>query len=108
MELSSRTQDNTLIISIKGDVSALGGLDLDKKILKEIEAHRPKRLIVNMKDVDYLDSQGMGALIIIRQFTIKNKILFSLVGINERLRNIFEHAEMIDFFNIKDLEENLI
>lgn len=108
MELSSREVDNTLIISIKGDVSALGGLDLDKKVLKEIEAHRPKRLIINMKEVDYLDSQGMGALIIIRQFTIKNKILFSLVGINERLRAIFEHSEMIDFFNIKDSEENLL
>lgn len=108
MELLSRAVDNTLIITIKGDISAFGGLDLDKKVLKEIEAHRPKRLIISMKEVDYLDSQGMGALIIIRQFTIKNKILFSLVGINERLRTIFEHSEMIDFFNIKNSEENLL
>ncbi len=108
MELFSRAVENTLIISIKGDISALGGLDLDKKVLKEVEVHHPKRLIINLEEVDYLDSQGMGALIIIRQFTIKNKILFSLVGINDRLRGIFEHSEMIDFFNIKDSEENLL
>ncbi|MCX7679600.1 MAG: STAS domain-containing protein [Spirochaetes bacterium] len=108
MEFSSQVVENTLIITLKGDISALGGLDLDKRIIKEINLHNPKRLIINMKEVEFLDSQGMGALIIIRQYTLKNKILFSLVGINERLRTIFEHSEMISFFNIRDSEENLI
>lgn len=108
MEVSSRTIENTLIISLKGDVSTFSGLELDKYVIAQIETNRPKRLIINMKDVEFLDSQGMGALIIIRQYTLKNKILFSLVSINERIRTIFEHAEMISFFNIKDSEEDLL
>lgn len=108
MEITTRKSESTLIIDVKGEISATSGIDLDKKALKEVEAVRPKRLILNLKDVDYLDSQGMGSLIIVRQYTIRNKILFSLVGINERIRKTFEHTEMIDFFNIRDSEEKLV
>ena len=108
MEITTRKTDNTLIIAIKGEISAVGGIDLDKKVLKVIESEKPRRLILNLKDVDYLDSQGMGSLIIIRQYTIKNKILFSVVDINENIRKTFEHTEMVDFFNIKDSEEKLV
>jgi len=108
MEISTRKTENTLIIDVRGEISALGGIDLDKKVLKEVDKLKPRRLILNLKEVDYLDSQGMGSLIIIRQYTIKNKILFSVVGINDSIRKTFVHAEMIDFFNIKDSEEKLL
>jgi anti-sigma B factor antagonist len=108
MDITTRKSESTLIIDVKGEISATSGIDLDKKALKEVEAARPKRLILNLKDVDYLDSQGMGSLIIIRQYTIRNKILFSLVGINDSIRKTFEHTEMVDFFNIRDSEENLV
>jgi anti-anti-sigma factor len=108
MEISTRMTDTTLIIDVKGEISSLQGIDLDKKIIKEIEKKHPKRLILNMKEVDYIDSQGMGSLIIIRQHTIKNKILFSVVEINENIRKTFEHSAMVDFFNIRESEEKLL
>ncbi len=108
MEISTRMTESTLIIDVKGEISSLHGIDLDKKIIRKIEEKPPKRLIINLKGVDYIDSQGMGSLIIIRQYTIKNKILFSVVEINENIRKTFEHSEMVDFFNIRDSEEQLL
>ena len=108
MEITTRKTENTQIIDVNGEITATGGIDLDKKVLKVVEGEKPKRLILNLKNVDYLDSQGMGSLIIVRQYTIRNKILFSLVGINERIRKTFEHTEMVDFFNIRESEDKLV
>ncbi len=108
MDISTRKSENTLIIDVRGDISSLSGIDFDKKVIKEVDKFKARRLILNLKEVDYIDSQGMGSLIVIRQYTIKNKVLFSVVGINENIRSTFEHADMIDFFNIKDSEEKMI
>ena len=68
----------------------------------------PKTVIIDLTGVSYMDSSGIATLVEGYQVSYKESIGFSLAGMKERLRKVFELASLIDFFKIYDSVEDAI
>lgn len=68
--------------------------------LVDVASERPRRLIVVLSDVPYMDSSGVGTLVEVfrRVSAYKGKMI--LVGMSPRVRSIFEITKLDKFFSI--------
>ena len=113
------TQNATSIIkdvqkSPEGTVIILGG-DVDLRqspmfhaALVEIVNERPRRLILDLSEVPYMDSSGVGTLVEIfrRVSAYKGKMI--LFGLNPRVRSVFEITKLDKFFTIVENRDQAI
>src|SRR5215471_17841188 len=68
--------------------------------LREIVAHKPKRVVVDLAKVTYFDSSGLAVLVRGMQDTQEYGGEFSLAAMQENLRPIFEIACLDQIFQI--------
>ena len=98
VEIRSRLIDSAIILDISGAlnlyVASLLRDTVDKKIL---EGHT--RLIINLQDVDYIDSSGIGVLIICTQSLQKCGGALALVNASEDVKKVFALTCLEKYFN---------
>ena len=88
MTKNFRTGKNSLIIQLHGEIDQYAAAELKESIDIEVENSPKKNLIIDLKDVDLMDSSGIG-LIVGRYKTVKTlggKLLVS--GGNENVRKM--------------------
>ncbi len=67
--------------------------------VKEL-AEKTRHLVVNLGDVDYMDTSGMGVLVTgLKLFKSKGSD-FALSGVNERVRAVMELSGLVGLFRI--------
>ncbi len=76
--------------------------------LTEVAANRPRRLIVNLAEVPYMDSSGVGTLVELLRRVNTYKGHLALVGLNERVRGVFEITKLDKFFRIHATEQEAV
>ena len=64
MELKVRKNKEVYIIDVSGEMDLYNSYKLKELVMKMIE-RQIKCMIINLEDVDYIDSSGIGALIYI-------------------------------------------
>lgn len=62
LEISTSVTRGTHVVSPVGEITIYNYSHL-KAALAAIRARRPKRLIVDLHDVDYIDASGLGVLV---------------------------------------------
>jgi len=96
------------VLHLKGQF--VGGEETDqlRDVLKEVSERSQNHLIIDLKDVTYLNSTALGVLISSHaSFTKKNgKII--LCNVSKSLENIFVITKLTLVFNITDSLEDAI
>jgi anti-sigma B factor antagonist len=89
------------IVSLTGEID----YNLSHKLLDALNGvveKRPQRLIIDLADVQHMDSSGLGTLVKIFQQVNGYKGKMALVAMNDRVRNAFEITRLDQFFAIHD------
>ena len=63
MDIDVRKQSNSHVIRLKGDLKIGQPADDLRKTLEELLANNDNRFVVNMQDVNMVDSSGIGVLV---------------------------------------------
>jgi len=92
--------NNTKIIHVMGTVDLYSSPSLREEIQTQLK--KCSYLIVNLSDVDYIDSSGIATLVEGLQVSKKIGKKFSLAGITEQVRDVFSLARLEKVFNILD------
>ena len=66
--------------------------------LRELIDQKPKRLVVDLSKVPYVDSSGLAVLIAAMQSVEHDGGLFMLAGAQEAVRTILESARLDQYF----------
>lgn len=66
--------------------------------LRQIIDQKPKRLVVDLSKVPYVDSSGLAVLIAAMQSVEHNGGLFMLAGAQQAVRTILESARLDQYF----------
>jgi anti-sigma B factor antagonist len=64
MDLKIRKHTDTYIIDVNGEMDLYNSYKLKELVMKMLEK-KVERFIINLENVDYIDSSGIGALIYI-------------------------------------------
>lgn len=90
---------NDIVVELTGAVDLHHTPDLHKTLIGACD-ERPPRLVVDLGEVSYMDSSGIGTLVEVlrRVNAYKGQLLLS--GPNERVRGVFEITRLDKFFRI--------
>lgn len=82
-----------------GDVDLSRAPSLRNQI-RDVQANRPSRLVVDLTKVAYMDSSGVATLVEAMQVARRNEGNLVLCGLQDRVRSIFEIARLDMVFTI--------
>jgi len=98
-----REDDSNLLLNLRIKDANMGNADEFKaKLLELFETHQQKKLIVNMADVEYIDSSFLGALVAVLKHTMSFKSDIILVGLRKDIMNLFSLIRLDKVFKIYD------
>ncbi len=107
MDISSRTKGEVVILDISGEIDLYNAPEIKDIINKLIEQKR-YNVVINLKDVTYIDSSGIGALISSLSNLKKYQGGLKIINVFASVRKVFELTKLTSFFDIYDNEEDSI
>lgn len=106
IRVNAESVDGATIISPEGDID-LARSPVLRNSLRQAQASKPppKRLVVDLSMVDYMDSSGVATLVEALQIARRNSTRMVLCSLKDRVRSIFEIARLDTVFTIADSRE---
>jgi len=102
-----RVEKDVTVVKVRGELDVFSSPRLREQLLDVIDTG-PIRLVVDLSDVTFLDSTGLGVLVgIYHRLRARNGTM-SFVGANERVRRVFHVTQLTKIFMLyDDLEQAL-
>jgi anti-sigma B factor antagonist len=105
MEISERTIGDVVVVDVSGKVTlGDGGDTMMKDKLRSLVQQGRRKLLLNLADVSYVDSAGLGA--IVQSFTtVTNQGgALKLLHVTKRIKDLLAITKLITVFETYDSE----
>jgi anti-sigma B factor antagonist len=96
-----RLEDDVAIVDVNGDIDVLTSGALRDRLLA-VAGQGHDGLVVNLGDVEFIDSTGIGVLIGVWRRVQAGRGAFALAAPSRRTRRIFDIAGVSKVFSIHD------
>ena len=87
------------VVQPSGVLDATRSQDFREEIIKTLES-KPKMVLVDFKDITFMDSSGLGALVLAFKTLRASDTKLVLCSINEQVKILFELTGMDKVFEI--------
>ena len=94
----------TAVVDVAGDIDLHSSLDFQQRLLAVLD-DKPQRIVVNLKDVPYMDSSGVASLVKLLSKARKAGATLALTGLTDRVRSIFEITRLDGIFQVFPTEK---
>jgi len=98
-----RHEGRAVVLELAGEIDMRCSIELRSKLM-ELFQDKPPVLVVNMTQVEFMDSSGLATLVGALKWCRRNGSQLKLVGLVQRVRNIFEISRLESIFQIYDSE----
>jgi anti-sigma B factor antagonist len=102
MELRSRVLDipaNIIVLHVSGSITSRDVKVLEDEFNRMIQGP-PVKLVLDLKGVEAIDSEGVGALIRVRYEIVDRGGNIVLIGLSDRVSTILKISGLNDYFAI--------
>ena len=99
--------DSATVVVAQGEVT-IEQSPAFHRALVDICAQSPKRLVIDLSGVSYIDSSGVGTLVEIFRRVNRGKGKMFLVGMTPTVRSVFEITKLDQFFPIFATEQEAL
>ena len=96
LQLSTETKGTDAVVQAAGRITAATSAQLQSTIRGLIPTC--KRVVLDLKDVHYIDSSGIGALVSVHLAAGKAQSALELTNLQPRLRDLFELTRLMTVF----------
>ena len=108
MDLKIRKNVEIYIIDENGEMELYNSYKLKYLVMKMLEKN-VKNFIINLEQVDYIDSSGIGALIYICSTMKKMNLKFAISNVHGSVKKVIELTKLMGYFPIANsVEEALL
>ena len=107
MDINVKRDGARSIVYVSGDIDLYTSPQLRETVLDLFQKRKQERVIVNLKDVHYIDSSGIASLVEGLQEAKKIKARFILVGLNEAPRHVLELTRLLNVFETAPSEDEV-
>jgi len=107
MEIQVRVQDNLAILSLNGRLDLASGATL-KEHLKRLAEKETTQIHLNLSEVEFINSSGLGALVSIMKEIRLVKGRLTLSNLASYVQEIFEITQLSHIFEIYSTEEEAL
>lgn len=107
MELKIRKSGESYIIDVNGEMDLYNSYRLKELVMKMLEK-KVTRFIINLENVDYIDSSGIGALIYICSTIKKMGLKLVITNIHGSVKKVIELTKLMGYFPITQTIEDAL
>lgn len=109
MQIKTRDERNVVILDILGDFTLVfqSEVRLDKVIKDKVESGE-KNFLLNLKDMVFLDSSGIGEIVASLIFVQKSGGNLKITNISDKVMLIFKYSRLTDIIEIFDDEKEAL
>jgi len=99
MNIEINETDNLIDIVVTGDIEMMTIKSFKQKLF-EIGQNTDKDIEINLSDVDYIDSSGVGVLISLLKLQKKKGKTLTINKVSSKVLNVLKLSSLADVFNI--------
>ena len=99
MELKIRKSGENYIIDVNGEMDLYNSYKLKELVMKMLDK-KVGRFVINLQNVDYIDSSGIGALIYICSTIKKMGLKLVITNIHGSVKKVIELTKLMGYFPI--------
>jgi anti-sigma B factor antagonist len=99
MELKIRKSQEIYIVDVQGELDLYNAYKLKELLTKMLEK-KIERFIINLDEVEYIDSSGIGALIYISSTVKKSNLKLAITNVHGSVQKVMELTKLMDYFPI--------
>jgi anti-sigma B factor antagonist len=104
METKTREIGDVVVIDVSGRITVGEGNVMLRDIVRELVERQNKQIVLNLNEVSYIDSSGVGELVKTHT-TIRNKGgQLKLVNLNKRVSDLLQMTRLSSVFDIHENE----
>ena len=108
MQIAARHLDKMTIFDVSGDIDLATSPELRKALLRELREARAPRVVLNLKQVRYIDSSGVASLVEGLKASRDVGSRFVLFGLNKTIREVLQLSKLLRVFEVYDDEEQAV
>ena len=102
VKLTTRKNGEVTIIDASGKLTLGEGTGALRTKIRELVDGGSKRIILNLADVTYMDSSGLGALVSVYLSAKRQHCRLKLVNVGPRLQQLFRLTKLASVFEGHD------
>ncbi len=103
MKLETSTKDGEYIVRISGDIDHHRAPGIREEIDRVLEKTRPRRLVLDLGQTDFMDSSGLGLILGRLRKTGEMEIAMTLINPNPAVQKILRLAGVENMLDIRYL-----
>lgn len=103
MKISQRNKEEVRILEVAGDVDFHSSPEL-RKCLQEVLEEKIGKLLINLKQVKYIDSSGLATFVEALQKMKRSNGKMILSDLTPAVRGVFEIAKLDRVFSLVETE----
>jgi len=92
--------ENQVLVSLSGSIYVAEAAQLREDLIGYIKKE-PKTFIIDLENVDYIDSTGLGTLLHVRKRAQKNGGSVIITGLTGLVKELFEMTQLTKVFEIQ-------
>lgn len=108
MDIKERVVDGVSILDLSGKIVLGEGDAQIRDRIKDLLADGQRRILLNLGDVTYIDSAGLGALISSYTTTRREGGQLKLVNLTKRIQDLLAITKLITVFDTYDDEKTAL
>jgi anti-sigma B factor antagonist len=101
MEMKIRKNQEIYIIDVQGELDLYNAYKF-KELLTTMLEQKIERFIINLDEVEYIDSSGIGVLIYLSSTVKKSNLKLAITNIHGSVKKVMELTKLMDYFPITD------
>jgi anti-sigma B factor antagonist len=105
---AARVQGDAIVASVCGEIDLHSSPELRDALLGAINTHKPKKVILNLGQVSYMDSSAVAVLVESLQKLRKTGGKMCLTNLQPRVKGLLEIARLDTIFVIASSEEEAL
>ncbi|WP_026770887.1 MULTISPECIES: STAS domain-containing protein [Sediminibacillus] len=99
LDINVSDKDSTAVVALAGEIDAFTAPQLKEQLLP-LTKESGKVVEVNLENVNYMDSTGLGVFVSALKSTKENNSELKLVQLQDRVMRLFEITGLTDIINI--------
>jgi len=104
IDFSTRQSDGITIVDLKGRITLGEGSVTLRDTVHDLLSKGQKRILLNLGDVNYIDSSGIGELVSAFTAAKKQGGEVKLLNLSKRVHDLLQITKLYTVFDVKDDE----
>jgi anti-sigma B factor antagonist len=108
LEIIERRNESVTILDLKGNLTLGEDASLLRKTLRLLSEQGEKKILLNLANVSYIDSSGLGELVSGYTLFNKNEGEMKLLNLSPKVHQLMTMTKLLTVFDVFDIEAEAV